>query len=82
MAKRKLLITRVIALADEKENVQIKGEIVTDELPIGANYEEVSIEGPKIRLFLDDDFDDEAYHMENWSPEEYLFEFDLFNKQE
>lgn len=61
--------------ADEDGNVHIKGTWDIEELP------DYDIEG-KIWLVLDDDHDSESDDMTAWTPDSYLFEYDLLQAKE
>lgn len=79
------------ATSDEEGNLHIKGTINYEELPTSEydiNNDEVDdVLASKIWLVLANDFvidDPETNigHMDGWTPENYLFEFDLINKTE
>ena len=63
------------ATADEEGNVHIKGTWDIEELP------DYDIEG-KIWLVLDNDHDSEINDLTAWTPESYLFEYDLLRAKE
>ena len=68
--------------SDEQGNVHIQGSIDYETLPsyvYDVNGEQ--IEGSKIWLVSAADFDETSAEMGAWNPSEYLFEFDLINKQ-
>lgn len=75
--------------ADEDGNVHIKGTIDYDAIPFYQydtdGDEELDTEGTKIWLVLLSDIQPadilEDTEMTAWQPTEYLFEFDLINKQ-
>ena len=68
--------------SNEEGNVHIKGTIDYETLPSYVyEIDEEQVEGSKIWLVLAADFDEEAREMDAWNPSEYLFEFDLINKQ-
>jgi len=68
--------------SNEEGNVHIKGSIDYEALPSYVyEIDEEQVEGSKIWLVLAADFDEEAPEMDVWNPSEYLFEFELINKQ-
>ena len=77
------------ATSDENGNVHIKGTINYDDLPVSQydtdGDQEMDTEGTKIWLVLASDIQRaevmEETEMTAWQPMEYLFEFDLINKQ-
>ncbi|TET28181.1 MAG: hypothetical protein E3J73_01250 [Candidatus Bathyarchaeum sp.] len=69
--------------SNEEGNVHIKGSVDYETLPSYVyDIDGTQVEGSKIWLVLAADFDKEAPEMDAWNPSEYLFEFDLLNKQE
>jgi hypothetical protein len=63
-------------------NVHINGTIDYEILPSYVyEIDGEEVEGSKIWLVLADDFDETLTEMTAWNPSEYLFEFDLLNKQ-
>ena len=67
--------------SDEEGNVHIKGSVNYEDLPSSVyDINGKQVEGSKIWLILAADFN-EAQEMGAWTPSEYLFEFDLINKQ-
>jgi hypothetical protein len=68
--------------SDEEGNVHIKGSIDYEILPSYVyEIDGEQVEGSKIWLVSADDFDQASAEMGAWNPSEYLFEFDLLNKQ-
>ena len=68
--------------SDENGNVHIQGSIYYETLPSYVyEIDGEQVEGSKIWLVLADDFDQASAEMSAWNPSEYLFEFDLLNKQ-
>ena len=63
-------------------NVHMNGTIDYEILPSYVyEIDGEEVEGSKIWLVLADDFDETLTEMTAWNPSEYLFEFDLLNKQ-
>jgi hypothetical protein len=70
------------ATSNGNGNVHINGTINYDVLPSSVyTIDDEQVEGSKIWLVLADDFDETSTEMIGWNPSEYLFEFDLLNKQ-
>ena len=69
-------------ISDENGNVHIQGSIYYETLPSYVyEIDGEQVEGSKIWLVLADDYDQGSTEMSAWNPSEYLFEFDLLNKQ-
>jgi hypothetical protein len=70
------------ATSNGNGNVHINGLIDYETLPSYVyEIEGEQVRGSKIWLVLAADFDNSTTSMTAWNPSEYLFEFDLLNKQ-
>lgn len=68
--------------SNEEGNVHIKGSVDYETLPSYVyDIDGTQVEGSKIWLVLAADFNEATTEMGAWNPPEYLFEFDLINKQ-
>jgi hypothetical protein len=69
-------------ITDAEGNVHIMGSINVTDLPSFIyETEEEDFSGSKIWLVLADDYNEITTELENWNPTEYLFEYDLLNKE-
>jgi len=67
---------------DGEGNVHIKGSIDYEALPSFVyEIDGEQVEGSKIWLVLAADFNEATTEMDGWNPTEYIFEFDLLNKE-